>query len=68
MSGEVKGNKYMSDQALKYQLKPDGTFLLYSFGRNGVDDGGNVVLKTSGAVDQNEGDWGWQYPSTPANP
>lgn len=52
----------MSGQALKYQVNADGTFKLYSFGRNGVDDGGTVVLLKSGNVNQEEGDWVWQYP------
>jgi hypothetical protein len=32
---------YMNGQALHYQKNSDGTFLLYSVGENGVDDGGN---------------------------
>jgi len=32
---------YMNGQALHYQKSSDGTFLLYSVGENGVDDGGN---------------------------
>ena len=35
---------YMSGQALHYQKNADGTFLLYSVGENGVDDGGNPSL------------------------
>ena len=31
---------YMNGQALHYQNNSDGTFLLYSVGENGVDDGG----------------------------
>ena len=31
---------YMNGQALHYQKNSDGTFLLYSVGENGVDDGG----------------------------
>jgi hypothetical protein len=31
----------MNGQALHYQKNSDGTFLLYSVGENGVDDGGN---------------------------
>jgi hypothetical protein len=34
----------MSGQALHYQKNADGTFLLYSVGENGVDDGGNPSL------------------------
>jgi hypothetical protein len=29
---------------LRYRLNPDGTFLLYSIGENGVDDGGNPKM------------------------
>lgn len=32
---------YMNGQALHYQKNSDGTFLLYSVGENGVDNGGN---------------------------
>jgi hypothetical protein len=32
---------YMNGQAQHYQKNSDGTFLLYSVGENGVDDGGN---------------------------
>jgi hypothetical protein len=32
-------------QALRYRTEPDGTFLLYSVGENGVDDGGNPSLE-----------------------
>lgn len=53
----------ISGQPLKYQLNADGTFKLYSFGRNGVDDGGTVVFTDSGSINQNEGDWVWQYPA-----
>lgn len=31
----------MDGKPLRYRLNPDGTFLLYSIGENGVDDGGN---------------------------
>lgn len=32
---------YMNGRALHYQKNSDGSFLLYSVGENGVDDGGN---------------------------
>lgn len=33
----------MSGKALRYHLKPDGTFVLYSVGEDGVDDGGDAT-------------------------
>ena len=39
-----------------------GRFILYSIGWNETDEGGEVVLKKSGSVDQEQGDWVWQYP------
>jgi len=48
-----------------YQLRPDGTFLLYSVGWNQVDDGGKVVYKPDGkVVDYQQGDWAWPVPRT----
>ncbi len=35
---------YMNGQALHYRTNPDGTFLLYSVGENGVDDGGKTAI------------------------
>jgi hypothetical protein len=32
---------FMDGQPLRYRLNPDGSWLLYSVGDNGVDDGGN---------------------------
>jgi hypothetical protein len=34
-------NDPVDGRPLRYRLKPDGTFLLYSVGENRVDDGGN---------------------------
>ena len=37
---------------------------MYSFGRNGVDDGGKVVLlSSSGNANVELGDWVWKYPA-----
>jgi hypothetical protein len=50
---------------LRYHLKPDGGYMLYSVGWNKSDDGGEVVLtkgKTPG-VDATKGDWVWQMPA-----
>jgi hypothetical protein len=35
---------YMDGQPMKYHLNPDGSFVLYSVGENGTDDGGDVTL------------------------
>jgi hypothetical protein len=34
----------MDGKPLRYRLKPDGTFVLYSVGENGIDDGGDPSL------------------------
>jgi hypothetical protein len=39
---------------LRYQLKPDGTFLLYSIGEDGVDNGGDASPATKSET------FGWQ--------
>jgi hypothetical protein len=58
-------------QPLRYRRNSDGTFLLYSLGENGKDDGGNPALE-KGALSpsyywQNVGalDWVWPQPATP---
>jgi hypothetical protein len=56
---------------LRCRLNSDGTFLLYSVGENGVDDGGNPALEkgvTSASFNwQNIHalDWVWPQPATP---
>lgn len=57
---------------LRYKLNSDGTFLLYSVGENGVDDGGNPALK-KGPKNSNYDwqnpralDWVWPQPATAA--
>lgn len=35
--------------------------LFYSVGWNEKDDGGLIVLRESGTVVQDDGDWVWQY-------
>jgi Tfp pilus assembly protein PilE len=51
-----------SGAPLKYQPREDGTFVLYSVGLNGVDDGGTVVLrKGTTGVDSDQGDLVWKY-------
>jgi hypothetical protein len=44
---------------LRYQLRQDGTFLLYSTGWNGADDGGLVCRYEGGSIDLARGDWVW---------
>ncbi len=53
----------INGQPLKYRREPDGSFILYSVGRNETDDGGTVVSRKSGSVDQTKGDWVWRYPA-----
>lgn len=52
-------------QPLAYQVAPEGQFRLYSFGWNGVDDGGKAVLAPDwqGRLETRlrEGDWTWDY-------
>ena len=62
---------YMNGQPLRYRRNPDGTFLLYSVGENGKDDGGNPALEqgveSSNYYWQNSHalDWVWPQPATP---
>ena len=46
-------------QPLRYRLNSDGTFLLYSIGENGVDDGGDVK------PEKNSNDHKWIRPRHP---
>jgi hypothetical protein len=62
----------MDGQPLRYRRNADGTFLLYSVGENGVDDGGDPSLEKgvtgSNHYWQNDHalDWVWPQPATPA--
>ncbi|HKW28409.1 MAG TPA: hypothetical protein VJT54_03670, partial [Verrucomicrobiae bacterium] len=62
---------YMDGQPLRYRRNADGTFLLYSIGENGKDDGGNPALEqgveSSNYYWQNPHalDWVWPQPATP---
>jgi hypothetical protein len=57
-------------QPLRYRRNADGTFLLYSVGENGKDDGGNPALEkgvqSSNFYWQNPHalDWVWPQPAT----
>ncbi len=61
----------MDGQPLRYRRNADGTFLLYSVGANGVDDGGDPSLekyvKSSNHYWQNDHalDWVWPQSATP---
>lgn len=56
---------------LRYRRNADGTFLLYSVGENGLDDGGNPAFpkyfQSSNFYWQNPEalDWVWPQPATP---
>jgi hypothetical protein len=54
-------------QPLRYRPATDGTFLLYSIGADGVDDGGNPVNAGAGKslYWQSGRDWVWPQPATP---
>jgi hypothetical protein len=58
-------------QPLRYRLKADGMFLLYSIGPNGKDDGGNPALEKyveSSSfywLNPHALDWVWPQPATP---
>ena len=59
-------------QPLHYRRNPDGTFLLYSVGENGMDDGGDPSLEpgVTGAnyywQNPHALDWVWPQPATTA--
>lgn len=44
-----------------YRRTADGTFLLYSVGWNGTDDGGKTVPNITGYYPAVEGDWVWNH-------
>jgi hypothetical protein len=45
---------------LRYRRGEHGTFVLYSVGWNGSDDGGRVCLEATGQPSLREGDWVWR--------
>lgn len=54
----------INGQPLKYRRSEDGSFILYSVGWNGSDEGGEVVpVKNSARPDIEKGDWVWRYPA-----
>jgi hypothetical protein len=57
---------WMDAHPLRYRLNPDGTFLLYSVGADGVDDGGNAesTRRANSNWMQTE-DYVWPQPAAP---
>lgn len=51
----------ISGEPLKYEHAPDGTFVLYSVGWNGADDGGELAVRNNGGLEIGKGDWIWRY-------
>jgi hypothetical protein len=55
----------MDGHDLRYRLNPDGTYLLYSVGDDGVDNGGDPTPeKGKGMYFLNGRDWVWPRPAT----
>lgn len=53
-------------QLLRYRPNSDGTFLLYSIGDDGIDDGGNPARENGKSRTWQDGrDWVWPQPATP---
>ncbi len=55
----------MSGGPLRYRAGPDGTFVLYSVGWNGRDDGGAHAMQPDikrPVIDWQNGDWPWPQP------
>ena len=51
----------MNGKPYHYQLRPDGTYLLYSVGWKQTDDGGKIVFEKENPdrIDYTKGDWIW---------
>ncbi len=63
-------NDVIDGKPLRYRLKPDGGYVVYSVGWNQADDGGEIGWKKSTGdkvsnVDITQGDWVWQMPAKP---
>ena len=57
---------FMDGQPLRYRLKPDGHFALWSVGRNGTDEGGSVRPVFTDELGLNDRrDLVWPEPATP---
>jgi len=57
----------VNGKPLIYRLNDDGSFILYSVGSNGVDDGWLVVSPEDSRKWDLESDWVWKYPSAQTN-
>lgn len=58
---------WLDGQPLRYRLNPDGTFLLYSVGADGKDDGGDPRPKEGESRSMLKGrDFVWPQPATEA--
>jgi hypothetical protein len=56
---------YMDGKDLRYRLQPDGSYLLYSVGKNGVDDGGDPTPAGDSSWGFLRGrDWVWPRAAT----
>ena len=55
---------YMDGQPLRYSRKDDGSFLLYSVGKDMQDYGGNAQSSTSNPQVWQGKDWVWPEPAT----
>jgi hypothetical protein len=67
---KTKPVDYMNGQMLHYRPETNGTFLLYSVGEDGVDDGGDPSVATNGSSlfwpNPQARDWVWPQPATSA--
>jgi hypothetical protein len=52
----------MSRKPLVYRRDTPQSYLLYSVGRNLVDDGGKLVCNKNGVITYDQGDWVWPMP------
>ncbi len=58
---------FMDGKPLRYRLQSDGTFLLYSVGEDGVDNGGDTgVLGVTSSTWTSARDWVWPQAASPA--
>jgi hypothetical protein len=56
---------FMDGQPLRYRLNSDGSFVLYSVGEDGRDDGGNPLPAVADKNQQNQSHWAgrdWVWP------
>ena len=49
----------INGQPMRYRVTGDDSYLLYSVGWNGTDDGGKPGRMADGGIDVNQGDWVW---------